>query len=225
MPAAATRPNRLSDHAYLQLRDRIVRLELPPGALIDERETMAELGVGRTPLREAIQRLAHDGLVDVVPRRGHFIAPVSLSDLTHVFELRQAVEGLSARLAAQRATEADCASLEALLVDAREHLGGQEIDRHLEIDRQFHSRVAATAGNRYLREDVDRLFALSVRIQRLSGVSLTTIDHELTNYEGVVAAIRDGRPDEAERWMRQHLDPTDPWLLPAPRAAGSPSRP
>ncbi|HUY96679.1 MAG TPA: GntR family transcriptional regulator [Verrucomicrobiae bacterium] len=211
MPAAVLL-TRLSDQAYGHLRDLIVSLELEPGSLIAERETMAALGVGRTPLREALHRLAHDGLVEVVPRRGHFVSQVSLTDLTHVFELRQAIEGLSARLAARRATGSDRAALGALLRDARQLMNEPDSAAHLELDRRFHGLVADASRNGYIREDVERLFALSVRIQRLSGVPITTIEHELTNYEGVVSAIDDGDPDSAESWMCRHLDPSDPDL-------------
>jgi len=210
--ATAPRAGRLSDQAYGQLRDLIVSLQLEPGALIAERETMAALGVGRTPLREAIHRLAHEGLVDVVPRRGSFVSHVSLTDLTHVFELRQAIEGLSARLAAERATNQDRAALVVFLREARQRVSQPDEAAHLAMDRRFHSLVATATRNQYLRDDVDRLFALSVRIQRLSDVPITTIEHELINYEGVVSAITQGTPDDAEQWMCRHLDPSDPSL-------------
>ena len=93
---------RLSDKAYYLIRQRIITLELPPMSPIDEQALMEELQLGRTPIREALQRLAAENLVSIVPRRGMFVADISLTDLQQVFELRMMLEGFCARLAAQR---------------------------------------------------------------------------------------------------------------------------
>jgi DNA-binding transcriptional regulator YhcF (GntR family) len=98
-------PASLSEKAYHLIRDRIVSLRLPPGSMIDERELVADLGLGRTPVREALRRLAGENLVDVFPRRGMFVAGVDVGDLASISEARAELEGFAARLAAARATK------------------------------------------------------------------------------------------------------------------------
>ncbi len=95
----------LADQAYIALRGLIVSLELAPGAVIDERALIERLGIGRTPIREALRRLAHEQLVEVFPRRGMFVTNVDVRDLARISEVREALEPEAARLAAERATE------------------------------------------------------------------------------------------------------------------------
>ncbi len=95
----------LADRAYLSIRGLIVSLELAPGAVIDERQLIERLGIGRTPVREALRRLAQEQLVEVFPRRGMFVTGVDVRDLARISEVRAALEPEAARLAAERATD------------------------------------------------------------------------------------------------------------------------
>src|SRR5438105_5473575 len=104
-----------ADRAYLAIRGLIVSLGLRPGAVIDERELMQQLGLGRTPVREALRRLAQEQLVEVFPRRGMFVTSVDVRDLARISEVRAALEPEAARLAAARATDADREELRTLL--------------------------------------------------------------------------------------------------------------
>src|SRR5947199_10665499 len=114
---AALPVSSLADRAYLSIRDLIVSLELPPSALIDERQLVETLGIGRTPVREALRRLAQEQLVEVFPRRGMFVTGVDVRDLARISEVRQALEPAAARLAAERATADERAELRALLTE------------------------------------------------------------------------------------------------------------
>ena len=105
----------LADRAYHAIREMIVSLELRPGAVIDERSLMEQLGIGRTPTREALRRLAQEGLVEVYPRRGMFVTNVEIRDLASLAEVRSVLESHVARLAAERATDDDRDALERLL--------------------------------------------------------------------------------------------------------------
>ena len=109
----------LADKAYHEIRDLIVSLELAPGAVIDERELIERLEIGRTPVREALRRLAHERLVEVYPRRGMFVTGVDVRELARLSEVREVLEPEAARLAAERATDADRAELGALARRAR----------------------------------------------------------------------------------------------------------
>src|SRR5579859_2484654 len=104
----------LGDRVYRTLRDEIVFLELPPGAPVREVDVAKRLGVGRTPVREALQRLAMNYLVELLPGRGAFIAPISLPDLVKITEIRVNLEGFAAASAAVRATASERETLRGL---------------------------------------------------------------------------------------------------------------
>ncbi|MEA2287984.1 MAG: hypothetical protein QOJ21_4027, partial [Solirubrobacteraceae bacterium] len=96
----------IADRAYAELRHRIVSLSLGPGAALREDALMAELELGRTPLREAVKRLALEGLVEVRPRSGTFVTAIEAADIVHIAEVRAELEAQAARLAAKRVDDA-----------------------------------------------------------------------------------------------------------------------
>jgi DNA-binding transcriptional regulator YhcF (GntR family) len=105
----------LADSAYLRLREEIIGVELAPGTLLREEELTRRLGVGRTPVREAVQRLHRDGFVTVIPRRGTLVSEINITDLAGIYEVRAHLESWAARLAAERAGGADRAEAQELL--------------------------------------------------------------------------------------------------------------
>src|SRR3954469_2440396 len=107
----------LADKAYHAIRGLIVSLDLAPGTVIDERELIERLGIGRTPVREALRRLAQERLVEVYPRRGMFVTGVDVRELARLSEVRVVLEPEAARLAAERATQSDRAAIGELLVE------------------------------------------------------------------------------------------------------------
>src|SRR5882762_9088878 len=129
----------LADKAYHAIRGLIVSLELAPGALIDERELIEQLEIGRTPVREALRRLAHEGLVEVYPRRGMFVTGVDVRELARLSEVRAVLEPEAARLAAERATDADRADVVGLLHE----LAGRGRHDHelMALDERIHAVV------------------------------------------------------------------------------------
>ena len=112
-----TESRSLSEQATQRIRELIVTLELPPGSPLSERELMERLGLGRTPVREALRTLAQEKLVEVYPRRGIVVAPVDVGDLASLSEARRTLESFAARLAAERANEDDRAIARSLLAE------------------------------------------------------------------------------------------------------------
>jgi GntR family transcriptional regulator, rspAB operon transcriptional repressor len=198
---------RQSDAVYDELRRLIIRTELDPGAPIEEAALMKRLGVGRTPLREALQRLAQEDLIRNVPRRGYFVTETSAADLLQVFEVRQSLEKLSARLAAERAGPAHLAEYERMLGEARLGVtgGNEDMDWNLAIDEWFHQLLARASGNAYLVGAINRYYALSVRVHYLSRLHLTMVREEIEKYEAMGSALsrRDGAAAAAV--MHEHL--------------------
>src|SRR2546427_13080591 len=104
-----------SEAAYLRLLERIVRLEMPPGSVVNEAQLREDLRIGRTPIREALQRLARENLVRSIPHRGTFVTDVNITDLARITEVRIVLEAHAARLAAEKLTTADREAIEGLL--------------------------------------------------------------------------------------------------------------
>jgi DNA-binding GntR family transcriptional regulator len=198
---------RQSDAVYDELRRLIIRTDLTPGAPIEEAALMKRLGIGRTPLREALQRLAQEDLIRNVPRRGYFVTETSAADLLQVFEVRQSLEKLSARLAAERAGPAHLAEYERMLGEARLGVaaGNEDMDWNLAIDEWFHQLLARASGNAYLVGAINRYYALSVRVHYLSRLHLTMVREEIEKYEAMGSALgrRDGAAAAAV--MHEHL--------------------
>jgi len=200
---------RQSDIAFERLKQLIVHVDLAPGSLIDESELMERLGVGRTPLREALQRLAQEDLIDVIPRRGAFVAEVSVTDLTHVFEMRRYLEGLAARLAAKRAEPEHIVALNLFLEEACAGADSEDLHWNLETDRCFHQIIVEAAANPYLQQTLDRLYNLAIRLMYVSNTRMTLVQEELPKYQAVIEAIKKGDGEAADEAMRAHL-----WLTP-----------
>jgi DNA-binding GntR family transcriptional regulator len=166
--------NSQSGEAYRLIKEQIITLALPPAALIDEAKLMADLELGRTPIREALQRLALENLVVILPRRGTIVADLNMSDLQKIFEIRVDLELLSVRLAAQRATPAQIAGMEALFENADALLHDGDNYQLLGLDHQAHQLLAQAAQNEFLEETLDRLYN---HVLRLWYVSLHRIQH------------------------------------------------
>ena len=184
----AVTSNTDSSIAYRKLREMILRTELRPGAVLVERELMALLSVGRTPLRDALHLLAHEGLVDIMPRRGTSVSQVTLSDLQQIFELRAGIERIVAHGAVERVTEDDLAEFQRLLGRARATPGSiSDVD----IDGEFHQLLLRIAGNRYLAETYRRLSDASLRLLYLTNCGMEPIDEQVRTLEAAATALRE----------------------------------
>jgi DNA-binding GntR family transcriptional regulator len=177
-----------SSIAYRKLREMILRTELKPGDVLAERELMAVLGVGRTPLRDALHLLAHEGLVDITPRRGTAVSQVTLSDVQQIFELRVGIERIVAQGAVARVTSTDLEDLCALLERSRATCGPVS---EVEIDGEFHRLLLRIAGNRYLTETYRRIADASLRLLYLTNCGMEPPDEQVRTLEAAEQALRE----------------------------------
>jgi DNA-binding GntR family transcriptional regulator len=191
----------LAERAYHELRRLIVSLELAPGAVIDERELLQRLGIGRTPVREALRRLALERLVEVYPRRGMFVTGVDVRQLARLSEVRAVLEPEAARLAAERATGADRAELDALL----EELDAGESEL-MALDERIHRAVYRAAHNDLLEATLEQYYALALRIWMLALEHTQDLEEALEAHRELVEAIRDGDGERAAQIMRDHVE-------------------
>ncbi len=195
----------LSDQAYYRIRELIVTLELPPGSPVSERELMERLGLGRTPVREALRTLARDCLIEVYPRRGMFVSRVDVSDLAGLSEVRNTLEPYAARVAAERATEDDRATI-ALLLDELELIRDEPDERGLmDLDQRIHRQVYSCTHNAFLEETLNEYYVLTLRIWFLALDRVARLEDAIQEHRELLAAIRDGDGNRAEDAMRRHV--------------------
>jgi DNA-binding GntR family transcriptional regulator len=196
----------LADRAYNDLRDRIVTLRIAPGAPIDEDVLGGELGIGRTPVREAIKRLALENLVTVFPRRGTFASEINITDLADISDVRMQLEGHAAYRAAQRITESQRAELGELLDELERSQGSDDIAALMTLDTQVHRFIHRCAGNPYLEDSLGRFFNLSLRIWYLVLDRLPHLFARVHEHGDLLRAIADGDADAARAIINEHIE-------------------
>ena len=196
---------RASDLAYLQLREMVVDLRLPPGAVLNEQQLAASTGYGRMPVREAVARLAADRFVSVVPRRGTFVTALGLSEVLGMFEAREAIECGVAHLAARRATPQQLEGLRALADAADTMRASAAIEQHLHADHAIHTHLVQMTGNDLLVETVERLLQHSLRFWRSYWTTHEPRASAMLSHAELVAAVEAGDADAAEAAMRAHV--------------------
>ena len=202
-------PRTLAERAYEHLVREITRLELAPGEVLADKALTERFEIGRTPLREALQRLAREGLVVHMPNRGMFVSEITADSVRQIYEFRALIDGHAARLAAIRASESEMDELGVLheaLVAATVH---DDIDTFVVMDRLFYEVLAQSAQNIYLAEVIPRIFNLHLRLwffisKKIGGWHAIARSHEEMT-RGVADAIRRRSPDEAEIAMKTYI--------------------
>ena len=195
-------PRSLAEKAYQLLVSKAIQLELTPGEPVVEKTLIEELQIGRTPIREALQRLAAEGLVAHIPNRGMYVTEVNATNAQHIYEFRSLIEGQAARLAASRATDKEIRELMTLHLALVEATESDDIIRYVDCDREFYSVLSRAAQNIYLSEAIPRLFNLHLRLwfmisERVGGWHDIARAHEEMTRD-VVDAISRRNPEEAE---------------------------
>lgn len=196
-------PGLLSDRAYAALRDRLVTLDIPPGAPIEEDAVARDLGVGRTPVREALRRLTLEGLVVVYPRRGTFASAINMTSLSDIADVRAVLEGHAAERAAALAAESDRREAAELIAE----LDAAGADQHalMELDTRVHRFVHRCCRNPYLAQDLDRYLNMSLRIWHLTFERLPHLHDRVKDHRELLDAIRRGDAEAARSTAEEHV--------------------
>jgi DNA-binding GntR family transcriptional regulator len=194
----------LSQQAYEKIKKMIVTLELAPGSVIDEAELQQTLRLGRTPIREALKRLALESLVSIVPRRGIFVTNIGVNDLQRLLEVRLELETLATRLAAQRGTGEHWQKMEALVNEQQDLVDESDSDL-IRIDESFHEIIYEAADNRFLHEAITVLLTLNERLwyyflPDIGGFERTNHDHRM-----ILKSLKSGDGETAAGHMKQHI--------------------
>lgn len=190
------------------VRDLILRGEFPPGSRLGEAELAERLGVSRTPVREALGRLAAEGLVELVPHRGARVVRWSAAELDGVFELRAALEPQLTALAVPAATPADADALERLareMVAVGEPGPDQDLDALVPLNRAFHDRLVELAGHPALAAALATAVHPPVVVRNFHAYDDASLRRSLAHHLEIVAALRAGDPAWARAVMTAHI--------------------
>jgi DNA-binding GntR family transcriptional regulator len=195
----------LAEQAYVTLRDAILSHELHPGARLSVPVVAEQLGISRSPAREAIARIAHEGLALVTPHRGAVVADVEPVDLVEIYQLREVLEGLACRVAATAMTAERAAALAAILDQHTVAVEHDNAQRHYDLDARFHAVIREIAGSSRLSASLEMLqgqIRLAMHTTRHSpgGMAQALAEHRL-----ILAALESGNPEVAETVGRAHI--------------------
>ena len=195
----------LKDLVYLELKHKILTGEIVSQTRLMEIDLSEKMNVSRTPIREAIKRLADDGLVKVEPRRGAYVANISIKDMLDVFEVREDMEGFAAKLAAERITDEEKTELSRIAAAYDEALSNGNKETIIELDEEFHNFIVACSGNETLSELVKYVQELSLRFRYLYYNDFSLYESTAEQHNRIMEAINNGRSEEARYEADAHV--------------------
>lgn len=211
----------LSDRAYERIRHDIISCVLAPGTEISEAQLCAHYKLGKAPVRMALNRLAHDGLVRAIPRRGYRVTQITLKDIHDVFELRLMLEPVAARMAVGRVDAQRLRVLDEISRSGYQPGDAKSTARFLDANKQFHVTIARATGNARLAEAVERLLDEMTRLLHL-GLGLRDRSQEMSRERRtLIKALARGDGDAAERISREQIDAARSMVLSAIFASSS----
>jgi DNA-binding GntR family transcriptional regulator len=195
----------LREQAYQRIKQKIVSLKLAPGSVIDETALRAELGLGRTPIREALQRLALEKLVVIIPRRGMFVADIGVMDLQRLFEVRVVLEGMAAKLAAQRGTKEHWQRMENILKDLPHESEDPNNEITIAIDQTCHEIIYEATDNVFLQDTLNMMYALNLRSWYFALSKVDKLHSAVLEHVDIMNALKAGDSDSAALLLEQHI--------------------
>jgi GntR family transcriptional regulator, rspAB operon transcriptional repressor len=200
------RANTSANIILRELRADIVSMRRKPGEAVSEKEIAAAYGVSRTPVREALLRLADDQLIDIVPQSGTFVARIPLGALPEAILIRKSLEQLTAGMAAEQASRGDVARLQELLESQRRAAADGDRDRFHDADEGFHAAIAAAAGYPGIWTLIQQVKVQIDRYRRLTLPVPGRMSEVVKEHKLIVAAIAAHDPARAASAMAAHLD-------------------
>jgi DNA-binding GntR family transcriptional regulator len=199
------KPSALKDWAYDTIKESILNLRVPPGAQLHIEDLADQMGISRTPVREALLRLESDGLVRAVPRVGFFVTEITRRDLEDLFEVRALLEGHAAEKAASLLTEDELAHIDRLLEAGVSAVERGDLGEFLETEITFHTLLIERTPNRQLIAMMESLQDLTYRERVLSLESLENVRESLVEHRRILEALRQRDGELVGRLMREHI--------------------
>lgn len=210
----------LREIVFETIREAIINGHLQPGERMMEIQLAEEMGVSRTPVREAIRKLELEGFVVMIPRKGAYVAGISLKDIADVFEIRIALEGLAAALAAERMTESELEQMERVLVKKAKTIETNDLEGLVEADTEFHEILYRSSRNERLGQIINHL---REQIQRFRATSLSDpkrMRESLEEHKKIVEALSERNIALAQAAAQEHIENAENSMLEAVRRRG-----
>ncbi len=195
-----------ADYVYQELRHRIITKNLKPGQRLPEVNIAVEMGVIRTPVREALRRLASEGLVLIIPNSGARLASPTRREMEDTYVVREQLECLATRIAAGRISERNIRRLEDTIIEEERAFEEKNLELYLEVNETFHKVIADSSGNRVLSEYVENILARTNAYVVFYDPFYDIEDNpSVIQHKGIVQAFKDREADLAVDLMREHL--------------------
>jgi len=192
--------------AYNYILKKILSGEYQPGQALSERSLSASLSISRTPVKDALKKLSFEGYVDMSPDKGAFVSNISLPDVLELYEIREAVEGLSARLCALRRTDDDLAKMAECIKKHKSFLDGNPMKIN-KYEDTFHTTIAAASRNKRLAAQIETTIKQCRRASIYQNLhNPQRVERSIGQHEEILAAIREGNSVKAEKAMQAHLE-------------------
>ncbi len=198
-------PSSLREAAYNEIKHRIITCAFKPGEYLNEAALSATLGIGRTPVHQAIDRLMMEGLLDVMPRKGIIVKPVSLDEILQIIDVRMVNEAYCVRLAAERADTDAINHLQDVLARTMQWMKTRNSEQMMLLDREFHSTIAKAGNNLVLSDLLGKLQDRSLRFWFLSLTAPGHHERVADQHMEILEMIRSRDADKAEAAMKRHI--------------------
>lgn len=195
----------LHEEVIDQLRDRIVQGDLAPGARLNERVLCEQLGISRTPLREAIKMLATEGLVELLPNRGAIVTPLKAANIADTLAVMGALESLAGELACAHASESEIAEIRALHFEMLAHHARGELGGYFRYNQRIHLKLIEASGNPVLTNTYRQLNANVLRARYMANLSQERWDAAVREHEEILAALAGRNAARLKRLLAEHL--------------------
>ena len=196
----------LEEKVYLVLEEEILTGKLRPGEQLREVALSVRLEASRTPIRSALHRLAEEGLVELSANRGATVVGITRDDIKDIYAVRMRLEGLAARLAAERMSDEDKARLTEIVELSEFYLEKGDDERRSELDSAFHNAIFAASGSRHLTKILSDLHKNIKAYRRLSLKNTDRAEKSILEHRGILEAILKKDADEAERLTSVHIE-------------------
>lgn len=202
----AVKEKTLNRQVYHELLRKLIEAEISLGAQLDERSLAAEMGVSRTPVREAIIQLVREGLVDYYPYRGHFVKMWTPKEVNDLFEVRKVLEALAVRLAVRKLSQDDLDEVRGIVDDIQAALRQGDIEGFSEADRCFHNTIIQKTGNQTLIDGLERLACQIQVIRTIANRAPDLVERMLNEWPRIMTALETRDAERSAELMLSHIE-------------------
>nr|WP_297394959.1 GntR family transcriptional regulator [uncultured Peptostreptococcus sp.] len=203
----------LREVVFENMRKAIIEGVLKPGERLMEIQLADQLGVSRTPVREAIRMLELEGLVVMLPRKGAYVANISKKDLLDILEVRVGLEGLAAYCAAERMTEDDIKRLEIISKDIEDAVYENDVDTMLVKDEEFHTLIFQATGNKRLMNMMINIWETVYRFRLMYMSDYSSAVNIVDEHKKIIEAFKKGRANLAEKLAKEHIELAQQFMI------------